>query len=78
MTIDEKFPHVNYEMVKNEIDNPYTFPYFWVPEGYWYSTNYDPEVKQAKESGSVYMFGGFLKVVDPNSNPLKGRWYYWE
>ena len=35
MTIDEMFPNVRYEKIENEYDNPYTFPYFFVPQGFW-------------------------------------------
>ena len=77
MTIDEMFPNVRYEKIENEYDNPYTFPYFFGPQGFWYSTEQEPEAKCAEKDLSVYMLRGYLKMVDPDSVPLRGVWYYW-
>lgn len=77
LTIEKMFPNVDFEFIANEYDNPYTFAYFHVPRGYWYSTDCDPTPKYADKDMSVYMLGGFLKMVDPNSDPLTGTWYYW-
>jgi len=77
MTIEKMFPNVSFEFIENEYDNPYTFANFYVPRGYWYSTDSDTTAKYAEEDLSIYVFGGFLKMVNPDSDPLKGTWYYW-
>lgn len=78
MTIDEKFPDTAYEMIKNDRDNPGTWARFNVSRGYWYSTNADMVAKEALEETFLNVpVGGYLKMVDPDSVPLRGVWYYW-
>lgn len=79
MDMKELFAKAEFENIGNDLDNPYTFPYFLVPAGYWYMTDEDAQPKRAGEDMTIYMCGRnrFLKMLDPGKAPIIGICYYW-
>lgn len=78
VTLEMLYPDAEYEMIGNDADCPYTMPYFYVPQGYLYSTSSNPMVMYSEGKDSVLVPPyGELKMIDPNSNPPKGCCYYW-
>lgn len=77
MKLNEMFGNVTYEVIENDRENPRTWPYFFVPAGWWYSHGKNGEAEYTSEGKSEYSYYDDLYMVDPNSKPYKGRCYTW-
>jgi len=73
------FAQAEYEYIQCDMDDIYAFPYFSVPEGYWYITDADPMPRRAEKDLSIYLCGRgqFLKQIHPEKDPTRGICHYW-
>lgn len=77
LLFDQLFPNLEYERIPSDLDDYCSFASFHIPRGYWYCTSSDREAKLAETDLSIYQLGGYVKMVDPSTDPPSAIMHYW-
>ena len=77
LLFDWLFPDLEYEVIPCDMDDACSFASFHIPRGYWYCTSSDREAKLAETDLNIYQLDGYVKMVDPNTDPPTAIMHYW-
>lgn len=73
--LDVMFPNIEYEIIPSDADDCRADPCFQIPKGYWYCTSSETLPKRAPKDLRIYQSDGYVKMVNPETDPPTGSMY---